>query len=547
MDRFSECYQELIEWSYDSADRIVLNAYFPMGQEPGGMLVWWRNLYGGDETMDTAHLMRMAGRFSRRVRAFADSNGIPIIDCAPNVKKFQIAQTDLSKHDGKPGVFLILVAKSKAPVWEVERTTTGKVGAIRRKKPMPYVNHYSFHIWDAEWGHITIKMSGHPPFGAQIILNGHDYLSCAAKHAELTVTKQANCFVQTSDAAGLTKLADTLSEPETEGRLRQLCDRWIYSSCVIFGLDLEEQQRSGFQYRYSTYQLEYSRNFCFSSGRKMWEILQRLVDRTRSRLDLKVVKTIFGFKNRPRVKRLKQNKWGIEVETPTYDLTVFHVHYGKLSLKIYSKGEFILRIEVMVHNASDTPFRRSLVDFPKLVSWAKDVLERFLDALHCVDVCFISDEAMEKLPEPSIVGKTRVGGIDLNRPRMRLVVRAILSLSTSPTGFSAREVSSKVRSLGGLPEDEYGCRQAAYDLKKLRGKEWIRRKGNSRRYEAVAEGLRSMTALIVLRDDVIKPLLAAQGRLKPGRRPTRTAPIDAHYAALRSQMSKLFLDLGIAA
>jgi len=138
-------------------------------------------------------------------------------------------------------------------------------------------------------------MSGHPPFGAQIILNGHDYLSCAANHSGLTVTKQANCFVQTSDAASLTKIADTLSEPETEGRLRQLCDRWIYTSCLIFALDLEEQKRGVFQYRYSTYQLEYSRNLCFSSGSKMWELLQRLVDRTRSRLDLKIVKTIFDW------------------------------------------------------------------------------------------------------------------------------------------------------------------------------------------------------------------------------------------------------------
>jgi hypothetical protein len=39
---------------------------------------------------------------------------------------------------------------------------------------MPYVNHYSFHILDPEWGHITIKISGHPPFPAQVILNGHD-------------------------------------------------------------------------------------------------------------------------------------------------------------------------------------------------------------------------------------------------------------------------------------------------------------------------------------------------------------------------------------
>jgi len=36
------------------------------------------------------------------------------------------------------------------------------------------------------------------------------------------------------------------------------------------------------------------------------------------------------------VKRLKENRWGVEVETPAYDLTVFHIHYGKLSLKIVS-------------------------------------------------------------------------------------------------------------------------------------------------------------------------------------------------------------------
>ena len=46
-----------------------------------------------------------------------------------------------------------------------------------------YINHYSFHIIDAVWGHVTIKMSGHPPFGAQIILNGHEYVARQAEAA----------------------------------------------------------------------------------------------------------------------------------------------------------------------------------------------------------------------------------------------------------------------------------------------------------------------------------------------------------------------------
>ena len=73
MDAFSEQYQDLIDGSYDCVDRIVLNAYFPMGQDAGGMRVWWRALQGSDDGLDTAHLMRMAGRFSRRVRASAQA------------------------------------------------------------------------------------------------------------------------------------------------------------------------------------------------------------------------------------------------------------------------------------------------------------------------------------------------------------------------------------------------------------------------------------------------------------------------------------------
>lgn len=36
------------------------------------------------------------------------------------------------------------------------------------------------------------------------------------------------------------------------------------------------------------------------------------------------------------------------VEKPTYDLTIFRLHFGKLTLKIYTKGERVLRIEAVL-------------------------------------------------------------------------------------------------------------------------------------------------------------------------------------------------------
>jgi hypothetical protein len=54
----------------------------------------------------------------------------------------------------------------------------------------------------------------------------------------------------------LAKIADTLSEKETAGRLDQLCERWIYSTCLCFALDLKEQEKSRFQYQEPLAKLE---------------------------------------------------------------------------------------------------------------------------------------------------------------------------------------------------------------------------------------------------------------------------------------------------
>jgi hypothetical protein len=82
-DQLSVLYSEFLEGGYDCVDRVVCNAYFPLGQSGGGFRMWWRELHGSDEDLDNNHLMRMAGRFSRRLRAWAEANGIPVEYCAP--------------------------------------------------------------------------------------------------------------------------------------------------------------------------------------------------------------------------------------------------------------------------------------------------------------------------------------------------------------------------------------------------------------------------------------------------------------------------------
>ena len=542
-DGLSTLYQDLLSGSYDCVDRIVLNAYFRMGHDPGGFRVWWRALTGSDQTLENTYLMRMAGRFSRRVRGYAKAHGIPVIDCSAGERKHDLAEEYLAKTKITQGLFLILVARAQAPVWDISAKHH-----IERKKPMPYVNHYSFHIVDPDWGHLTIKISGHPPFPAQVILNGHEYVACQARKAGIAFTKEGNCFTSISDAAGLAKIADTLSDHRAVGRLSQVCERWIYA-CVCFALDFDEQKRSGFRYQYSNYQIEYSRNLVFHVGGHMDQVFQALIDRSRAPLDLQTIKTILGYRHRPQYRRRTKRpaEWEVAVERPTYDLTIFKLRCGKLTLKIYTKGERVLRIEAVAHNTRELNCRRSLEMFPEVVSRLKAILERFADALSCIDQCFIADEMLERLPLASQVGKTRVGGIDLNKARMRHVIEALIALSPSPHGFTASDVAARVRASHQQTQLHYGPRQAAYDLKKLRGKHIVRRIGHTRRYEPLPSGLRAMTALVVLCNKAIKPLLAAAQPLHPIRGPRNPQPIDRHYHTINLAMQAVFHELGLAA
>jgi hypothetical protein len=156
-ESLSNRYTDLLTGSYDCVDRIVLNAYFRMGHDPGGFRLWWRALTGSDETLDNTHLMRLAGRFSRRIRGYAKANRIPVVDCPAGERKHELAEEHLAKTKITQGLFLILVGRAQAPVWDI----SGK-HHIERKRPLPYVNHGSVRWRAVEWGMATPRSSPPP-------------------------------------------------------------------------------------------------------------------------------------------------------------------------------------------------------------------------------------------------------------------------------------------------------------------------------------------------------------------------------------------------
>ena len=149
-----------------------------------------------------------------------------------------------------------MVARAPAPVWEVKQGVNGKIAKLLKKRA--FVNHYSLHVRDPQWGHLTIKMSSHPPFGAHVILNGHEYVACQAHLDGLGYAKRTTTSPASPTPPPWLRPQTTCPSRRLSGGWPRFARAWIYSACLIFGLDLDEQTPSRFNYSYSVYQVECS-------------------------------------------------------------------------------------------------------------------------------------------------------------------------------------------------------------------------------------------------------------------------------------------------
>ncbi|MGH8533295.1 MAG: hypothetical protein ACREV1_11380, partial [Gammaproteobacteria bacterium] len=70
---------------------------------------------------------------------------------------------------------------------------------------------------------------------------------------------------------------------------------------------------------------------------------------------------------------------------------------------------------------------------------------------------------------------------------------------------------------------------------------------NYRRNCVPPQAIHTIAALVILREKVLRPILAGMGKPRMGRKPKTWSPIDEHYEAIRQGMFTLMEGLRIAA
>src|SRR4051812_23683604 len=142
----------------------------------------------------------------------------------------------------------------------------------------------------------------------------------------------------------------------------------------------------------------------------------------------------------------------------------------------------------------------------------------------------------------SRVGTQRVGA------RMRKVARALLGLSAQPFGFTCAQLAAHVQGQGSGSSNPYSLRQAAYDLQKFVGRKLVGFFGSSnRRYRMLPAGLRTLSAWLLLQDQLLEPLLASSANKRSLWMKGAESSLDSVYQQLRGNMSQVLQHLGFAA
>jgi hypothetical protein len=130
---------------------------------------------------------------------------------------------------------------------------------------------------------------------------------------------------------------------------------------------------------------------------------------------------------------------------------------------------------------------------------------------------------------------------------MRRVGRALLAVSVSSDGFASSQLAEHVRGQNGGADPPYGPRQAAYDLQKFREKKLVCRLEGARRYRVLPDGVRTISALLILRNHVLAPLLTSTHEEGCPAETAASTSLGRLYHQLRGIMRQVFDHLGIAA
>jgi len=495
MRTLAEACSTAIAFAYRSIDRLILNVYIPTLQTPGAMAIFLRQVCK-KPILSNVVFKGLTDRFVAQVRPFAQAQRVPITYVKGRMRPGLIGQRLLRRaaRRGRWGVVAIVVHQESARVFASVHAG-GRPTNFRIKEDRRLVNHYYFYLRDRDFGDGFVRISSYPPFQMRLWWNAHGYLAAQLRRHRVAFRAMDNCIVEVADPAVLQRFADQVTPQLVE----HLALHWL--SRIPDPLTREERA-AGYPLRFSIYQAEFSDNVIFKQTQVLNRVYEALL---RDHLHLgrpDMVKVIFDrriYRNTPSTFATRVLRQGV--------VTCLKVFYKHSWLKQYNKGGRVLRTEICINNPADFMIKKSLVHLGYLGRIAYHVITRFEKAQAVAVVTALDRSTLERLVTPSTNGGQRVPGLRVGAPRTMRILATLGCAGLSFKAFSNAEFRAVlVDQMGATPQDATPAR-VGYELRKLRGKNLIRKVAGRNRYTLTDLGYRTALALTKLHQRLLVPTL----------------------------------------
>ena len=486
-----------VELELECTDRLYLNLYVPILQDPRGVAFFWRS-HRGYDFASSALMAPMSRAFVDNIEAFTEREGVDLVTFRKGQRKEDLAKEYLARFKAEEGVLFVGKAQEKAKVIRTERRHNPNTGA-------PYawlvpstsmVNQYYFYCVDKDFGPFFIKFCSYFPYNGKLCLNGHEFLKRQLAKRGVRFEALENGILSCNDPTRMQKIADELT-PE---KIDRLARKWFRKLPHPFP---SRDRKRGFLYDISILQAEFSLTQVFdrpATGRHFFEeIIRENVDIGRP----DHVQLIFGR----RVTRRTPSRFRTRVITHGV-IPSLHVDYKSSRIKQYHKEGRALRTETIVNDTYDFKIGRRLENLPTLRQLGLQTNRRLLSVQRISHDCAIGEVTFEQIHRPTTVADQRASGLRIDDPRARALLAALLVFHLLPRGFTNQDLREHIAPLLGLRPDQYTQGKMSYDLRRLRLHGLIERIAGCRRYRVTQFGFRSAIFLTRAYNRLLRPGLA---------------------------------------
>jgi hypothetical protein len=432
----------------------------------------------------------------------AEANGVQIeFIRKKDFRKENRVQQILKQRGDQPGlvhIFGAMEACSSYRPWHNKAT-----GKTYLKPDRSKCMTYYFYFKDPQLGLCYLRVPTWCPFRLQFYFNGHSWLANQLQERGIAYEMVDNAFVHIADYALANQLANEFAVETLHRRL----DEFARQYCPVV-------QDLKLTCHWSLMQAEYATDLVFKNREALQAFYPYLLETLTHAVKPADIATFLGRK----LNGNYQGEVGNRFNKRWLGTRLKH-QMGPLSIKLYDKFRFILRIETTVNNVSFfqhyrqvqhrdgstttcwAPMKKTIHSLPALQELLAAANRRYLKFISSIATPEVGVQKLHKLAETKIENQHRHKGFNLFSEEDTCLFRSLLQGEFSISGFTNQQLRCQY-----LPDKS--ASQVTRLLKRLRVHGVIKKVGRRYKYYLTDFGREVAAMALKLREMVVIPQLA---------------------------------------